>query len=72
MSAAFPRATKPSEADDQLVRVDRLDQVLVRTDMEAGDAVALVDAFASHEHDRQGLSIHVTKLPAWLVPGGVR
>src|SRR5205823_6720306 len=57
-----PWAQRPPHARDELVRVDRLDEVVVGAEQKAGDAVVGLGAFARDEDDRQLLSEAVAEL----------
>src|SRR5439155_27103941 len=58
--------------DEQLVRSDRLDEIRVAADQEAGDAVVRLDPRSRNEHDRQLVAESLAQGVADLVAGDPR
>src|SRR5262245_25369291 len=61
-----------AEACEQLVGIDRLDQIVVGADEHARSTVEGLDPFARDEDDRKPLAVKVTELAADLVSADVR
>ena len=56
---------------DELVRGDRLDEVVVRPHEEAGDPIRSLDPIGGDEEDRKPVTVRLPKPPAHLVTADV-